>query len=151
MTEPLSAGATAPDFTLPSTKVTLARRHARERDRVVGCSSSKQARRHARDADHDAEGRALDCRRVRRGVIAVSAASLAAQEAVAERLDGLLFPLASDADLTAARDAVIDESDTRRSRRAVFVRDGTILHANFSLSAWEPLAGGGNFAVLNAE
>jgi peroxiredoxin len=69
---------------------------------------------------------------LRARVVAISADSLESHIAFAERLGGLPFPLASDPDLEAARAwAVVDEGDTRRSRRAAFVvgADGTIMLA----------------------
>ena len=65
-------------------------------------------------------------------VLAVSADSIESHRAFAERLGGLPFPLASDTSLEAARAyGVIDEADSKRSRRAIFVidRDGTLLLA----------------------
>jgi peroxiredoxin Q/BCP len=66
-------------------------------------------------------------------VIAVSADSLDALRAFADRLGGVPFPLASDNGLDTARAyGVIDEVDPRHARRAAFVidRDGTVMRAN---------------------
>lgn len=87
-------------------------------------------------------------------VVAVSADSIESHDAFAARLGGVPFPLASDADLAAARAyGVVDEGDPRRSHRAIFVieRDGTVM---LTLPHFQP----GNlsqveaiFAALGAE
>jgi peroxiredoxin Q/BCP len=62
-------------------------------------------------------------------VVAISADSVESHEQFAARIGGLPFPLAADVALDATRAyGVVDEGDTRRSRRAVFViaPDGTI-------------------------
>jgi peroxiredoxin Q/BCP len=66
------------------------------------------------------------------GVLAVSADSMESHRAFMDRMGGLPFPLASDESLAAARAyGVVDEGDSCRSRRAIFVidRDGTLLLA----------------------
>jgi uncharacterized protein YfaP (DUF2135 family) len=62
-------------------------------------------------------------------LVAASADTLESHEAFVEKLGGLAFPLASDADLSLARAYGIVDEDNKRSRRAVFVidRDGTVL------------------------
>ena len=63
-------------------------------------------------------------------LLAASADSLESHQAFVRRLGGLPFPLASDSDLSLARDYGVVDEGGKRSRRAVFVidRDGTLLH-----------------------
>jgi peroxiredoxin Q/BCP len=65
-------------------------------------------------------------------VLAVSADDIESHRSFEERVGGLPFPLAADANLEIARTfGVIDADDARRARRAVFVigRNGAILEA----------------------
>jgi peroxiredoxin len=65
-------------------------------------------------------------------VIGISADSVESHLGFAERLGGVPFALASDASLEAARAyGVVDEADSRRARRAIFVidRDGRMMLA----------------------
>src|SRR5262249_33895106 len=65
-------------------------------------------------------------------VLAVSVDDLESHRRFAERVEGLPFPLASDADLAVTRAYdVVDPDDSQRSQRAVFVvgTDGVILDA----------------------
>ena len=126
------AGERAPDFVLPTADgdVRLSDRLQQGRvllafyfeDATPTCSTEVSALKDACDALREA------CA----DVIAVSADGVESHRAFAERLGGLPFPLASDAELTVARayDAVA-EDDPRRSRRALFVidRDGAVLYA----------------------
>lgn len=155
MPDPPSAGARAPDFRLPSTYGETALADLLDGgDRVVLAF-------HAEDATPSCQTQLsmlMDAHEMLREfgarVVAVSADSLESHRAFAERLGGLPFPLASDVSLDAARAyGVIDEGDSRRSRRAVFVidRDGTLL---LSMPHFQP----GNlsqveaiFAALGAE
>jgi peroxiredoxin Q/BCP len=62
-------------------------------------------------------------------VVAVSADTPDSHRAFAQRVGGVPFPLASDVGLVVARQyGVVDEVDSRRAQRAVFVieRDGVI-------------------------
>ena len=125
-------GDPAPDFILPSTDgdVRLSDRWRAGRlllafyfeDSTPTCSTELAA---LKDAYETLRGLDAD-------VIAVSADSVESHLAFAQRLGGVPFPLASDAELDAARayDAVA-EDDPRRSRRALFVieQDGTIAYA----------------------
>ncbi|MEX1252868.1 MAG: redoxin domain-containing protein [Dehalococcoidia bacterium] len=127
-----SAGDKAPDFVLPGTDgdVRLPDRLLQGRvllafyfeDATPTCSTEIAALKDAHDALCE----------VGAGVIAVSADSVESHRAFAERLGGVPFALASDADLSAARayDALA-EDDPHRSRRALFVveQDGTISYA----------------------
>jgi len=126
------AGDRAPDFTLPSTSGEVRLSDLLRSGRVLlafyfedgtpTCSTEVAA---LKDA-HDAIGE------LGTQVVGVSADSIDSHRAFAKRLGGLPFPLASDAELRAARayDAVA-EDDPRRSRRALFVveQDGTIAYA----------------------
>ncbi len=122
----------APDFALPSTdgEVRLSERLRQGRvllafyfqDETPTCSTEIAALKDAYET----------LRELGAGVIAVSADSLESHRAFAERLGGIPFPLASDADLCAARAYdVVAEDDPRRSHRALFVieRDGSISYA----------------------
>jgi len=62
-------------------------------------------------------------------VLGVSSDGLDSHAWFCDRLGGLPFPLASDADLSVARAYGVTDEGGRRSRRAVFVidRDGTVL------------------------
>ncbi len=119
----LKPGDTAPDFRLPSTDgdVSLDALLGRARRLVLafyfedGTPSCETELAMLRDAHEMIRDFNAD-------VVAISADTLDAHRAFAERLAGLPFPLASDADLKVARAyGVIDEGDPRRSRRAVFV------------------------------
>jgi peroxiredoxin Q/BCP len=126
------AGDRAPDFVLPSTDgdVRLSERLRQGRvllafyfeDGTPTCSTEIAALKDAYET----------LRELGADVIAVSADSVESHRAFSERLGGVPFPLASDAELSAARayDAVA-EDDPRRSRRALFVieQDGTIAYA----------------------
>lgn len=125
MREPIAEGSRAPEFRLSSTEgnVTLTGLLADGRrlvlafyyeDATPSCESELAVLRDAHDvtAEHGAR------------VLAVSADRIESHRAFAERLGGLPFPLASDERLEAAAAyGVVDEGDTRRSRRAVFVID----------------------------
>ncbi|MBI2867517.1 MAG: redoxin domain-containing protein [Chloroflexi bacterium] len=65
-------------------------------------------------------------------VVAVSADSLEAHQRFAQKLGGVPFPLASDANLRVARLYGVADEGAKRATRAVFVIDkgGVILHAN---------------------
>jgi peroxiredoxin Q/BCP len=126
------AGERAPDFTLPSTdgEVRLSDRLRDGRvllafyfeDATPACSTAIRALKDAHET----------LRELGAQIVAVSADSVESHRAFAERLDGVPFPLVSDAELRAARafDAVAKD-DPRRSRRALFVieQDGTIAYA----------------------
>ena len=125
-------GDAAPDFALPSTdgEVRLSDRLRRGRvlvafyfeDATPACSTEITSLKDAYDTLRD----------LRADVIAISADTMEAHRAFAARLEGVPFPLASDAELRAARAYdVIAEDDPRRSRRALFVveQDGTIAYA----------------------
>jgi peroxiredoxin len=64
-------------------------------------------------------------------VLAVSVDSLESHRAFGERLGGIPFPLASDADLAVARLYGVADEDSKRCQRAVFVIDqtGMVLHS----------------------
>lgn len=127
-----STGDRAPDFALPSTngEVRLSDRLRAGRvllafyfeDATPACSTEiaalKDAHETLRELDAD--------------VIAISADSVESHRAFAERLGGVPFALASDADLGVARAYdTVAEDDPRRSRRALFVieQDGSIAYA----------------------
>lgn len=125
------AGEPAPDFTLPSTHGDISLRDLTAEKKVVLafytedatplCSSEVTILKE----DYDLiRGQGAE-------VVAVSADSLASHEAFAQRVDGFPFPLASDADLTAARLYDVLDETGKRSRRAIFVidRGGTVLLA----------------------
>ena len=125
-------GDPAPDFALPSThgEVRLSDRLSQGRvllafyfeDATPTCSTEIAALKDAYDT----------LRELGADIIAVSADSVESHHAFAERLGGVPFPLASDAELAAARAFnVVAEDDPRRSRRALFVieQDGTIAYA----------------------
>ena len=126
------AGERAPDFSLPSTngEVRLSERLERGQvllafyveDATPACSTEIEALKDAHDAIRALGG----------DVIAVSADSIESHRAFSERLGGVPFALASDAQLDVARayDAVA-EDDPRRSRRALFVidQDGAVRYA----------------------
>jgi peroxiredoxin Q/BCP len=122
----------APDFALPSTQGDLRLADLLRdgplllafyfEDATPTCSTEVAALKDAHDAlrEHGAS------------VVAVSADSIESHRAFAERLGGLPFPLAPDADLAVARAyGVVAEDDSRRRRRALFVihRDATITYA----------------------
>ena len=147
-------GDAAPDFTLPSTDVDVRLSERLRAGRVLlafyfedatpTCSTEVEA---LKDAYETLQELGAD-------IIAVSADSIESHRAFAERLGGLPFPLASDADLRVARayDAVA-EDDPHRSRRALFVieQDGTIAYtANpFSPGSLSQLEGA--FRALGVE
>jgi peroxiredoxin Q/BCP len=142
----VDAGDRAPDFALPSTdgEVRLSDRLRDGRvllafyteDATPTCSTEIAALIDAYET----------IRQLGADVIAVSADSVESHRAFAERLGGLPFALASDADLTAAHAyGVVSEDDPRRSRRALFVieQDGRVAHAAnpFSPSSLAQLEG----------
>jgi peroxiredoxin Q/BCP len=129
----LSPGDRAPDFALPSTageislstmldggsRVVLA---FYVEDGTPSCSSEISMLADATEM----------LREFGAAVVAVSADSLESHRTFAERVGGVPFPLASDADLSVARAYdVVDPGDPRRSIRAVFIieRDGTLLRS----------------------
>jgi peroxiredoxin Q/BCP len=126
------AGDPAPDFSLPSTEGDVRLSELQQAGRVLlafyfedgtpSCSREIAALKDAYEALREAGVQ----------VVGVSADSVESHRAFADKMGGLPFPLASDAELAAARayDAV-SEDDARRSRRALFVidRDGTIAYA----------------------
>jgi len=126
------AGERAPDFSLASTdgEVRLSERLERGpvllafyfEDATPSCSVEVASLKDMYDA----------LRELGADVIAVSADSIESHRAFSERLGGVPFALASDAQLDVARayDAVA-EDDTRRSRRAMFVidQDGMVRYA----------------------
>ncbi len=125
-------GDRAPDFTLASTNGELRLADLLREGRVLlafyfedgtpACSTEIAAFKDAHDA----------LRELGAQVIAVSADSIESHRAFAERMGGLPFPLASDAELAAARSyGAVAEDDPRRSRRALFVieQDGKIAYA----------------------
>ena len=65
-------------------------------------------------------------------VLGVSADSLESHHRFVERIGGLPFPLAADAELALARAYGVVDEEGKRSRRAVFVigADGVVLEAN---------------------
>ena len=125
-------GDPAPDFALPSThgEVRLSDRLSQDRvllafyfeDATPTCSTEIAALKDAYDT----------LRELGADIIAVSADSVESHRAFAERLGGVPFPLASDAELAAARAFnVVAEDDPLRSHRALFVieQDGAIAYA----------------------
>ncbi|MSQ15519.1 MAG: redoxin domain-containing protein, partial [Dehalococcoidia bacterium] len=64
-------------------------------------------------------------------VLGVSADSIGSHHGFCEKEGDLPFPLASDEDLTVAKAYGVYDSESKRSRRAVFVidHDGTVMHA----------------------
>ena len=148
------AGDRAPDFTLPSTDGDVRLSDLLDRGRVLLafyfedttplCSTEIEALKDAYDT----------LRELGAGVVAVSADTIESHRGFIDRLGGVPFPLASDADLTVARayDAVA-EDDPRRSRRALFVidRDGAVLYAAnpYSPNSLSQLEGA--FRVLGLE
>jgi peroxiredoxin Q/BCP len=127
-----SVGDAAPDFTLPAIDGEVCLSDLLREGRLLlafyfedgtpTCSTEVAALKDAHDT----------LRELGANVVAVSADDVESHRAFAERLGGVPFALASDADLSAARayDAVA-EDDARRSRRALFVveQDGTISYA----------------------
>ena len=122
----------APDFTLPSTdgEVRLSDRLRQGRvllafyfeDATPTCSTEIAALKDAYET----------LRELGAEVIGVSADRVESHRAFAERLGGVPFALASDAELHAARAYdVVAEDDPYRSRRALFVieRDGAVSYA----------------------
>jgi len=127
-----SAGDRAPDFSLPSTNGELRLADLLREGRVLlafycedgtpTCSTEIRALADAHEALRELGAR----------VVAVSADGVESHRAFAERLGGLPYPLASDAELAVARAYdVVAEDDRRRSRRAQFVieQDGSIAYA----------------------
>ena len=122
----------APDFTLPSTEGALKLSDLLQRgpvllafyfeDATPTCSKEIESLKDAHET----------LRELGAGIVAISADSIESHRKFAERLGGLPFPLASDADLRAAGAYnAIAEDDPRRSRRALFVisQDGVITYA----------------------
>ncbi len=147
-------GDAAPDFTLPSTDgdIRLSERLRAGRvllafyfeDATPTCSTEVEALKDAYETLCDLGA----------DVIAVSADSVESHRAFAQRLGGVPFPLASDAELRVARAYdVVAEDDPRRSRRALFVieQDGVIAYtANpFSPNSLSQLEGA--FRALGLE
>lgn len=124
-------GDRAPDFTLPSTEGEVSLADLTSRGKVVLafyteagtplCSNQVSM---LKD-DYDS------VRELGASVLGVSADPLDAQSDFAERLGGSPFPLASDESLDVARLYGVDDPESKRSQRAVFVigEDGVILHA----------------------
>lgn len=123
-------GDRAPDFSLPSThgdvrlSELLRRGHVLlafyTEDATASCSTEIVA---LKDAHEMLDGVSI---------VGISADSIDSHRAFAERIGGVPFPLASDAELSAARAYdVVSEDGARRSRRALFVieQDGTIAYA----------------------
>ncbi|MCS7277028.1 MAG: redoxin domain-containing protein [Dehalococcoidia bacterium] len=128
----VSPGDRAPDFTLPSTRGTVALSELLSKGKVVLAFyfqdetplCATQVGMLKGDFDLLAELGAQ--------VVAISADDLESHRRFEERLGGLPFPLASDESLTVARAyGVVDETG-KRCRRAIFVidQDGTVLLAN---------------------
>lgn len=125
-------GAQAPDFRLPSTEgdVHLADHVSRGKvvlafyaeDGTPACSSELEG--------FKAEYALI--RELGAGVIGISRDDLASHRAFAARAGGFPFPLASDGDLSVGRAYGVDDPDSRRHRRAVFVigEGGGVLHAD---------------------
>jgi peroxiredoxin Q/BCP len=123
-------GDRAPDFSLPSTEGDVRLSELLQQGRVLvafytedatpSCSNEIAALKDAADVLDGVS------------IVGISADSVESHRAFAERLGGVPFALASDADLAAARAYdVVSEDDARRSRRALFVveQDGTISFA----------------------
>ena len=128
----LRPGDPAPDFRLPSTggEVRLGEWTAGEKvvlafyaeDGTPTCASELEGFR----AEHELI-QELGAR-----VVGISRDSLESHRAFAERAGGFPFPLASDADLAVGKSYGVDDPESRRHRRAVFVvgEGGSILHAD---------------------
>jgi peroxiredoxin Q/BCP len=132
MPEPPGAGDAAPPFTLASTAGDVSLAESLTSDRVVLAFYTEDATPGCETEIHMLKDTHELIRDFGAQVIAVSADTLESHAAFAERIGGVPFPLASDASLDAARAyGVVDEGDSRRSRRAIFVidRDGTVLLA----------------------
>ena len=140
MNPPPQAGDPAPDFHLPSTagevigsalwsatKLVLA---FYTEDATPACSAQMQTLTEDLPMFEELGAR----------LVAVSADPLDSHVRFAERLGGVPYPLASDADLTVARAYGVSDEEQKRSRRAVFVidRGGTVLYANPWYSANSP-------------
>jgi peroxiredoxin Q/BCP len=154
MAEALKAGDPAPAFEMASTEGSVVLRDVLARGRLVLAFYFQDAT----PACETEIGMLRDSHDMLRefgaGVLAVSADALESHRAFAERLGGLPFPLASDETLTAARAyGVVDEGDSRRSRRAVFVieRDGTLLLALPHFQPTNLAQVGAIFTALGAE
>jgi peroxiredoxin Q/BCP len=139
MATSVAAGSKAPPFRLPSTDgdISLDELLAGDHRAVIAfyaedgtpaCQTELAMLRDAHDLIAEFSAR----------VVGISSDSLESHRAFAERVGGLPFPLASDAEVeTAGAYGVIDEGDARRSRRAIFVvdRDATVL---LSLPHFQP-------------
>ena len=125
-------GEQAPDFTLSSTEGELRLSALLQggpvllafyfEDATPTCSTEIESLKDAHET----------LRELGASIVAISADSIESHRTFAERLGGLPFPLASDADLRAAGAYnAIAEDDPRRSRRALFVigQDGVITYA----------------------
>ncbi len=125
-------GERAPGFTLPSTEGELNLSDLLQRgpvllafyfeDATPTCSTEIESLKDAHET----------LRELGASIVAISVDSIESHRTFAERLGGLPFPLASDADLRAAGAYnAIAEDDPRRSRRALFVvgQDGIITYA----------------------
>jgi len=123
MPDVVGAGTRAPDFTLPSTDgpVSLNALLAKGRSVVLAFYFEDGTPSCQTEVSLLAESHEM-LTEFGANVVAVSADSVDSHASFADRLGGVPFPLASDGDLAVARAyGVIDEGDTRRSRRAVFV------------------------------
>ncbi len=155
MPDAIRAGSRAPAFRLPSTDgdVSLDALLAGERRAVVafyfedGTPACETEVAMLRDSQEM-------LREFRAAAVAISADSIESHRAFVERIGGVTFPLASDADLAAARAyGVVDEGDTRRARRAIFVidADGTVLLALVPFQPGSMAQVGAIFAALGME
>ena len=125
-------GEQAPGFTLPSTEGELNLSDLLQggpvllafyfEDATPTCSTEIESLKDAHET----------LRELGASIVAISTDSIESHQKFAERLGGLPFPLASDADLrTAGAYDTVAEDDPRRSRRALFVigQDGVITYA----------------------
>ncbi len=133
-------GGAAPDFTLPSTSGEVRASSLWNQGKLVltfyteagtpACSTQVQTL--AEDLPMLEEMGAQ--------VLAISSDPPDVNQTFAEKLGGTPFPLASDTDLSVARQYGVADEETKRSRRAIFVIDqgGAIIHANPWFSASSP-------------
>ncbi len=127
----ISVGDKAPDFSLPSTQgeINLFSLLANKRvvlafyteDNTPTCSRELSTFK----ADYDL------LQELNTVVLGVSADSVGSHQGFCEKEGDFPFPLASDEDLTVAKAYGVYDSESKRSRRAVFVidHDGTVMHA----------------------
>ena len=125
-------GAPAPDFRLPSTEGEVSLGEWAGRGKVVLAFYAEDG---TPACASELEGFKAEYELIRElgaGVIGISRDGLASHRAFAERADGFPFPLASDVDLKVGRAYGVDDPDSRRHRRAVFVigEGGSVLHAD---------------------